>query len=441
MLVRHHYVVAEGWWAPYGPDVPHMLFSLSKSFTATAVGLALDEGRLTLDDPVRSFFPAEDPAISEQGLHALRVRHLLTMSTGHTQDPIAELSRRGGDHWVRGFFQSPIDEEPGTHFVYNNAATYMLSAIVHRVTGQSVLDYLTPRCLAPLGIHQAIWETSPEGVNLGFSGLRMRTEDIAAFGQLYLNRGLWQGRRLLSAEWVREATRIQVANGTDPDSDWAQGYGYQFWRCRHAAYRADGAYGQFCVVLPEQDAVVVLTAGVGDMQALLNLVWRHVLPSLSPSPMADDPASHAELVGRLSALRLDAVPPTPLAVSLPAISGRYRLAANSAGVTAVNLAATPEGHLHLQVETGKTVTGVVCGVGAYHLGTFLSLFWDHLPSEPVLALAEGDGNHGLKITLRFYQTPFTEYLALSWPDISTMRVVVTRNVDPGTRELWTGSRD
>ncbi len=441
MLVRHHRVVAEGWWAPYGPELPHMLFSLSKSFTATALGLALGEGRLTLDDPVLSFFPAEERTVSHPHLRAMRVRHLITMSTGHTRDPIAELLQQGGDHWTHGFFQCPPDKAPGTHFLYNNAATYLLGAIVQGVTGQNLLDYLTPRCLAPLGIDGAVWETSPEGINLGFSGLRIRTEDIAAFGQLYLNQGLWQGRRLLPVEWVREATRAQVANGTDPDSDWSQGYGYQFWRCRHAAYRGDGAYGQFCLVMPERDAVLVITSGINNMQGLLNLVWRHVLPALSSRPLPNDPSSQAELISRLPKLGLDAMPPSPLTISLAAIRGRYRLAPNQSAVAALTLTPTPDGHLHLEVETDKTTAGVVCGVGAYQPGTFPSLIWDHLLNEPVLALAEGDENQGLKITLRFFQSPFTEHLTLSWPDPHTLQVAVTRNVDPATRRIWTGVRE
>ena len=168
----------------------------------------------------------------------------------------------------------------------------MLSAIVQKVTGMTVLDYLRPRLFEPLGIEHPTWETSPQGISAGGFGLSIRTEDIARFGQLYLQRGKWQGKQLVPAAWVEAATARQTSNGSNPQSDWDQGYGYQFWRCRHGAYRGDGAFGQFCVVLPEQDAVIAITSGVKDMQAVLNLVWDKLLPAMKPSSLpADDEAA------------------------------------------------------------------------------------------------------------------------------------------------------
>ena len=137
----------------------------------------------------------------------------------------------------------------------------MLSAIVQKATGKTVLDYLRPRLFEPLGIENPTWETSPQGISLGGYGLSIRTEDIARFGQLYLQKGKWQGKQLVPAAWVEAATARQTSNGSNPKSDWDQGYGYQFWRCRHGAYRGDGAFGQFCIVMPEQDAVVAITSG------------------------------------------------------------------------------------------------------------------------------------------------------------------------------------
>ena len=149
----------------------------------------------------------------------------------------------------------------------------MLSAMVQNATGETVLDYLRPRLFDPLGIENPTWASSPEGITLGGYGLSVRTEDIARFGQLYLRKGLWRGMQLVPADWVAEATARQVSNGSNPRSEWDQGYGYKFWRCRHNAYRADGAFGQYCIVLPDQDAVVAITSGVRDMQAVMNLVW------------------------------------------------------------------------------------------------------------------------------------------------------------------------
>ncbi|MCA1596813.1 MAG: beta-lactamase family protein, partial [Chloroflexi bacterium] len=269
-LLRHGHVLAESWWRPYSPGLPHMLFSLSKSFTSTAAGLAISEGRFSLDDTVVSFFPDDVPPEVGEHLAAMRVRHLLSMSTGHGEDTLGSLTRGQVENWVQAFLGCPVVYEPGTHFLYNSGATYMVSAIVQKTTGSTVLDYLKPRLFDPIGITGPAWESCPRGINTGGWGLSVRTEDISRFGQLYLQKGIWEGRRLLPEEWVIEATSRHIANGDNPESDWNQGYGYQFWRCRHNAYRGDGAFGQYCVVMPEQDAVLAITAGLGDMQAPLN---------------------------------------------------------------------------------------------------------------------------------------------------------------------------
>ncbi len=304
MLLRHGYVIAEGWWEPYRREDLHLLHSLSKSFTATAIGLLVAEGKLTLDDPVIGFFPNDVPAVPSTHLKAMRLRHLLTMSTGHVTEPLMRLDEQTGQTWVQTFLNYPIEHAPGTHFLYNSLATYMLSAIVQAVAGERMLAYLQPRLFAPLGIRNPTWETSPEGINTGGWGLSATTEDIAAFGQLHLQRGIWQGVHVLPAAWVEEATARHVSTGLDPTSDWAQGYGYQFWRCRYDAYRGDGAFGQFCIVMPEQDAVVAITGGLRDMQQVLSLVWEHLLPSMRAAPLPPNSAAQEALAQQLTQLRL-----------------------------------------------------------------------------------------------------------------------------------------
>ena len=185
MLVRHGHVVAECWWAPESRDKPHILWSLSKSFTSTAVGLAVAERKLNIDEKVLKFFPEDAPSKSSANLNAMRVRDLLTMSTG--QDPVIRLT--GEDVWTKKFLEHSVPHKPGTHFRYNSAATYMLSAIVQKLTGEKVVDYLGPRLFQPLGISTPKWETSPQGITIGGYGLFLRTEDIAKFGQLYLQNG------------------------------------------------------------------------------------------------------------------------------------------------------------------------------------------------------------------------------------------------------------
>ncbi len=304
MLLRHGAVVAEGWWAPYAPELPHMLFSLSKSYTSTAVGFAVAEGRLSLDDTVISFFPDDLPAQVSEHLAAMQVRHLLSMCTGHTVDTIGGLRASEDENWARAFLARPVEHMPGAPFLYNTGATYMLSAIVQKLTGQTLVDYLEPRLFEPLGIEGAVWESCPRGINTGGFGLNVRTEDIARLGQFYLQKGKWQGQQLLPESWMIEATSKQIDNGDDPDSDWAQGYGYQFWRCRHNAFRGDGAFGQYCIVMPDQDAVVAITSGVENMQAVLNLVWDHLLPAMGPDELPADDVAQGALAEKLASLEV-----------------------------------------------------------------------------------------------------------------------------------------
>jgi CubicO group peptidase (beta-lactamase class C family) len=311
MLLRHGNVVAEGWWFPYRPEAPHVLFSLSKSFASTAVGLAVTEGRLSVDDPVLKFFPEDAPRKISKNLAAMKVRHLLSMSTGHDEDSTSR-TMCGRDPF-KAFLSMPVKHEPGTHFVYNSGATYMLAAIVQKLTSQTLVEYLTPRLFTPLGIEGAFWESHPNGVNFGGWGLNIKTEDIARFGQLYLQKGQWNGKQLIPAAWVEEATTKQVPNGDNPESDWNQGYGYQFWRCRHNIYRGDGAFGQYCIVMPDQDAVVAITAGVPDMQAVLNLVWAKLLPGMKDNALPADEGAAKNLAQKLQKLAI--LPPQETASS------------------------------------------------------------------------------------------------------------------------------
>ncbi|GAB5405777.1 MAG: serine hydrolase [Aureliella sp.] len=285
MLVRNGAVVAEAWWSPESAEKPHVLWSLSKSFTSTAVGLAVEEGKLSVDDLVIDHFPDLVPESPSANLRRMRVRDLLTMSTGHQDEP----NLRESEAWAKTFLTHPVPHKPGTHFKYNTPATYMLSSIVQRVTGEKVVDYLQPRLFAPLGIASPQWDESPEDVSLGGYGLFLKTEDIAKFGQLYLQGGKWGGKQLVPSDWIQQATSKHVSNGSSPESDWDQGYCFQFWRCRHGAFRGDGKSGQFCVVMPDQNAVIAITANTRNLQGVLDLVWQHLLPSMKPGvlPQAD----------------------------------------------------------------------------------------------------------------------------------------------------------
>lgn len=368
ILLRHGHQVAQGWWHPYTPEQPHMLFSLSKSFTATAVGLAVDEGRISIDDPVISFFPDQVPARPSANLAAMRIRHLLSMVTGQAADTVSSIRENGGTDWVRGFLAQPVENSPGAPFVYNSGATYMLSAIVQKMTGQTLLDYLRPRLFDPLGIENPTWESCPRGINVGGWGLSIPTDAIARFGQLYLQQGRWGERQLVPAAWVAAATARQAPNGEDPESDWSQGYGYQFWRCRHNVYRGDGAFGQFCIVMPDQDAVLAITSGTANMQAVLNLVWEHLLPAMGRASLPPAPDAETALTNRLTTLALplpQGKPTSPLASRLS--SQCYHFPENESGLQSMTVDFTADG-LTLTTRSNDREFPLVSGHGHWVAG-------------------------------------------------------------------------
>jgi CubicO group peptidase (beta-lactamase class C family) len=293
MIVKNGKVVFEKWMGEGEKNTPHILHSVSKTFTATAVGMAIDAGLISLEDKVIDFFPEYLPETVSDNLASLNVKHLLTMNCGFETSPDSKVRPERQD-WVRAFLEQPIDREPGTIFCYTSLATYMLSAIVQKVTGEKLVDYLQPRLFQPLGITDVHWDESPEGINTGGWGLYLKTEDLAKLGQLLLQQGMWKGQQLVSKEWVAQATSRQVASvpaGKNTDMleqviaenkqpDWVEGYCFQMWRCTHNAFRADGAYGQIILIMPEKDAVIAVTAENYNFQAELNAIWDHLYPAL-----------------------------------------------------------------------------------------------------------------------------------------------------------------
>lgn len=255
------------------------LYSGSKTFTAVAVGMAQHEGLLDLDDAVVGFFPEYPHA---DGAEAMTVRHLLQMSSGNTftwwgPGQAEEPDRLGG------FLRSELVAEPGTRFEYSNGCSYVLSRIVHAVSGQDLRDYLVPRLFDPLGIRNPQWMRSPQGYSQGGVGLHLRTSEFARLGQLLLQEGRWASDQLVPAAFV-EQMHTDVVDNTDfsPDAESSAGYGYHVWRCTlEGVWRADGKYGQFTVILPAHRAVVTITAHhEGAANDILRAVWDEVLPLL-----------------------------------------------------------------------------------------------------------------------------------------------------------------
>ncbi|WP_338682440.1 serine hydrolase [Streptomyces acidiscabies] len=309
MVVHRGHVVAEGWWAPYSADRPHLLYSLTKSFTSIAVGLAIADGLLALDDRVVDVLPDHVPAdISEQGSR-ITVHHLLSMTAGHPVDSLTEAWELEPDDLVRGFLRLPFTAV-GTRHTYDNATTFVLARMVERVTGLDLPQFLDDRLFRPMGIDHAEWDRVASGAAFGFHGLHLTTESVAAFGELLLRGGRWGDEQLVPSEWIDLATTRHIDTLPTEDgpnnADFTCGYGYQFWMSRHG-YHGHGAFGQQCVVVPSHDLVIAVTAQA-ETQDIFDALWEHLLPAMDHGPSAQDDELLAD---RLRHLSLPPIPGSP----------------------------------------------------------------------------------------------------------------------------------
>jgi len=305
-ILRHGNILAEGHWSPFKEEYKHTLYSLSKSFTSTAIGFAVKEGLISVEDQVISFFPNDLPVDVDDNLKSMKIKHLLTMNSGHETDTMGSMRSNEDQSWVASFLSHPLVFKPGTHFLYNTGATYVLGAIIHSKTGQTLSEFLKARFFDKLEIDGGDWEVSPQGLNTAGYGLRVKTEDIAKLGQFYLQNGTWKGEELLTTEWVTEATKKQTES-QENDSDWGQGYGYQFWRCKPEPdfYRGDGAFGQYCIVIPQYDMTIAITSESWDMGKSMQVIWDTVLPAVKTGVLAENESLSKELKVLYSKLAIE----------------------------------------------------------------------------------------------------------------------------------------
>lgn len=282
---QHGELLAKQQWRE---EYRECVWSVSKSFTSMALGLAVEEGLLKLEDPVAGFFPDKLPKNPDERLLKVTVKQAMTMAMGHETCPIFQMRQEEYDtaDWLKYIFEQPFAYEPGTHYLYSNVPGYLVSAIIQRKTGLTLRDYLTPRLFAPLGIFNPQWESCPEGINAGATGLYLTTGELSRFGQLLLDGGRCNGEQVVPADYVKLATSNLMDNrtGTAKDPESNCGYGLQFWRNTVPnSYRCDGLYGQYIVVLPGYDAVVTLTSHLDTriQHDALRLIWDELLPELS----------------------------------------------------------------------------------------------------------------------------------------------------------------
>ncbi|WP_238805703.1 ChbG/HpnK family deacetylase [Emticicia aquatica] len=429
MLIRHGKVVAETWWNPYRNDLKHTMYSVSKSFTATAIGFAVAEKKLFVEDKVISFFPNDLPINVSPYLADLKIKDLLSMSVGHAKENIAMI---GSDNWVKEFLNTPIVNQPGTKFLYNSPATYTLSAIIQKVTGQKVIDYLKPRLFTPLGIDGIDWEIDPKGINTGGWGLRLKTEDMAKFGQLFLQKGMWKGKQILPASWVDEATSTKImqnpnaSQAVKDSSDWLQGYCYQMWRSRNNGFRADGANGQFIIVLPDQDAVIVTTAESTDMQSEFNLIWKHILPALTQKKLQANPNTLAKLKELTTSLALPISPKNNISTLESSISGKnYGIISNNKTIENVSFEFKND-ICQLSLKTDSVIHTIPFGNGSWEtsettkFGPYLvaAAKANRVGLQPfkVAGSYHWKDEKTLELTLRYIESPHTETIVCNFEE-------------------------
>ena len=436
MFLRHGKVIAEGWWNPYRPDLKHTLNSASKSFTSTAVGFAISEGKLSLDDKVISFFPEYLPDTVSEFLSKLRIRDLLSMSTGTKREPPLNVD----DIWVKGFLAMPVVNEPGTTYRYSSVASYMLSAIVKKVTGQKVIDYLTPRLFYPLAIEGMDWETDAYGINTGGWGLRLKTEDLAKFGQFYLQKGKWNGKQLLPEKWVEEATSVKIyqrpemtQSKRDSSRDDVQGYCYQFWRARNNSYQVNGANGQFILVMPDKDAVLIFTADSPDMWGELDMVWKYLYPALQDQALPQDEKSLSELKLRLASLALP-VPAKNRNDSIASIiSGKtFTFAPNDKHIQSISLQfkddlcllnlKTDTASFDFSFASGRWQTGET----AKHGPSIFAQAKNSLKGLPLFKIVQAYtwlDNTTLELSLRYIENVSSEKIVIKFDEIGKQKIL------------------
>lgn len=253
----------------YDSEMRRNQYSASKSFTSAAVGIALGEGLLSLEERLVDAFPKEVPECAGENLQKATVRDLLTMGLGQGKGYLMGEQRPflQEEDWVRYALSLPFEYAPGEKFVYNNVGPYLAGVLVQRRSGCDLVSYLTPRLFAPMGIQRPTWETDPQGFTFGAGGLFLCVTELLKFGRLLLQKGRWDGRQLVPEAYLKEAAKKQIENGE-------QGYGYLFWRGERDSFRADGKYGQYALVFPEEDAVICTNAELLDQRKLLDFLME-----------------------------------------------------------------------------------------------------------------------------------------------------------------------
>jgi len=432
MLVRHGQVLCEGYYAPYAPGQLQTVFSLSKTFTSAAMGIAEGEGRISLDERVIDIFAQElasSGVTPGKELESLTLRHLLRMSTGQPEEPSGE------NCWADmrvAFLKQPFTDMPGEVFRYNTIATYMLSAALKK-KGIDLEDYLQEKLLTPMGITGTRWMRDPHDICTGGFGFSLVPEVIAKLGVCILNDGKWGDEQLIPRNYVATATRPQIYRPADELglSDWRAGYGYQMWMCVNGCFRGDGMYGQLCIMDRRTDTVLAMTALVHDMGNEMQVYYNNVLNAYQPDPLPEDEAAMAELNARLADLRADRLLPEDDGSPIPAalLGGCMKL-------PMATLSLAQEGDM-----LACSLNGVpmLADRGAWHRNDVPPMieglaYRDMTTTAPVL-MAWGVKESAL--TLRWYEVEGMEEITLTFtPGEEGVSLLLQQTNNPSEPQTW-----
>lgn len=314
LIIRNGFLVCEAYFQPFNQSIPHDQFSATKSFMSTLIGIAIDEGKIkSIDQKVTEFFPDVTVPVNDLGIQDLTLKDVLTMSAGHQSDSVDAVFN--SSNWAQDFFNLPFSTKPGERFLYDSGASHLLSAILQKATGKSADNYARQHLFNPLEIKDYTWEKSSEGIYTGGWGIRMRPVDMAKFGYLILNKGVWNGKQLVSSGWIEEATKKHI------DSAWGDtpgdAYGYQWWMNAYGGFRADGFAGQNIFIMPDKNLIAVITAGsnYSEQYQPVKIMGDLIVPSLiSDTPLPANEKANNELNACIKELEA----PTPvLPAALP----------------------------------------------------------------------------------------------------------------------------
>lgn len=462
MVIRHGKVAVEFYNKPFSATSPHAMYSISKTWTATAIGFAVDEGLFDLTTRVIDIFPEHVPEKPDLYLEKLTVLHLLTMSSGKSINLLEDKSRVD---WLTQFFKSPWGFEPGTKFLYTNENIFMLSAIIKRMTGLTVRQYLTPRLFEPMGMEIPFWETDANSVEAGGWGLYVKTEDLAKLMLCYAQGGKLHDQQIIPEWWAKEAPLFHIDNSDTTAKDCRAGYGYCIWRCGSApnAYRADGMFGQFGIVLEDYDATITVTGANAMEQDALDYLfqffprafldetekspdtqpnWNKYLRSFSIDKPQKSPRSPLEetLIGKTMLISNKKYLQTigfPLSVMPIAVT--YMTTDKAGNPDKFQIAFT-QGMLKIRWTEGDEVNTVYCGMDGKMRGGKITL---GQIDYDVCAWAVWLTDHVLEIHIRPYTTIAKRILRFEFEDGGRVTITPTStpDVDSITRFLGLSAGD